>query len=189
MHVELLVLAGVLLHILNFFTIQDIYLKSPIISGVPVVTPNHTAPASRVVLFVVDGLRADKAFESDPITNTPRAPFLHSIALEKGVWGVSHDLAPTETRVGHVAMLAGMPEDFSAILNGWEDIPAPFDSVFNQSEYSFLFGAPDVIPIFRKGYSNPSKITEKIYTLQWEHSKNYAQVSGTEFFLKRMMMI
>lgn len=84
----------------------------------------------RLVLFVADGLRAESFFRDDLV----RTPFLRDIILNEGVHGISHTRVPTESRPGHVALIAGFYEDPSAVLKGWQHNPIDFDSVFNRSE-------------------------------------------------------
>lgn len=69
-------------------------------------------------ICIADGLRADKFFEPDEFGNGFRAPFLRSIIREKGRWGVSHARPPTESRPGHVSIIAGFYEDPSAVTKG-----------------------------------------------------------------------
>ncbi|XP_002517397.2 GPI ethanolamine phosphate transferase 1 isoform X2 [Ricinus communis] len=142
-----LVIIGVILHAVYMLSIFDIYFKTPIVHGMDLVMPRFHAPAKRLVLLVADGLRADKFFEPDSEGNH-RAPFLRGIIKTQGRWGVSHARPPTESRPGHVSIIAGFYEDPSAVTKGWKANPVEFDSVFNRSRHTFAYGSPDIVPIF-----------------------------------------
>lgn len=64
------------------------------------------------MLIVADGLRAESFFDQD----CDRTKFLKNVMLTKGMVGISHTRVPTESRPGHVALIAGVYEDPSSIF-------------------------------------------------------------------------
>ena len=162
-----LAVAAIAVHLVLFVSIFDIYFTSPIESGMEPQSCPLPPPAKRLVLFVADGLRADTIFSLDS-DDTPPAPYLlNSIVQSKGKWGVSHTHVPTESRPGHVALIAGLYEDVSAVTHGWQDNPVPFDSVFNRSRHTWSWGSPDILPMFAKG-ATPGRVDMYTYDAEWE---------------------
>ncbi|KAH0832285.1 Phosphatidylinositolglycan class N-domain-containing protein [Lanmaoa asiatica] len=162
-HVLELLALGIVFHVVFSSSIFDCYFRNPVIHGMTHHGSN-LGESKRLVLIVGDGLRADLLFTPNgaPSNNSAQevaAPYLRSIVEERGAFGISHTRIPTETRPGHLAMIAGMYEDASEITK------VDFDSVFNQSSHTFVFGAPDVLSIFADP-STPGNIRGWSYDMQ-----------------------
>ncbi|MGH0152260.1 UNVERIFIED_CONTAM: hypothetical protein FKN15_058826 [Acipenser sinensis] len=190
-----------MVHLVFFGSIFDIYFTSPLVHGMTPQQPRLPPPAKRLVLFVADGLRADSFYKPDANGST-RAPYLRNVIEEKGSWGVSHTRVPTESRPGHVALIAGFYEDVSAIAKGWKENPVEFDSVFNESKYTWSWGSPDILPMFAKGASGDhvythtypaededfaAKDASKLDTWVFDEVKNFFQsAKGNETLLSQL---
>ena len=70
-----LILSGICVHLVLFYSIFDIYFTSPLVHGMTPTSSPVEPPAKRLILFVADGLRADKFFEPDEYGKT-RTPYL-----------------------------------------------------------------------------------------------------------------
>ncbi|KAH8256682.1 hypothetical protein KR038_004397 [Drosophila bunnanda] len=175
---------ALVVHVLLLGSIFVIYFRSPVIKGL---TPqkrlldyNLEAPAKRLVLIVTDGLRADSFFED----NCRYVPHLREIFMREGLVGVSRTRMPTETRPGHIALLAGLYEDPSAVLRGWKKNPVDFDTLFNRSSHIYAWGASDIIGIFEH-LVNLNTLHFQSYTNDLDFSPGYESYEQDEWVFKR----
>ena len=135
-----IVFIGIIFHMLFGYSMFDIFFKFPLNYGMTPHSSNLTegeTPSDRVVLIVLDGVRADTFFEC---VSSGRSHFLRNIVTKKGVYGISHTQVPTETKPGFTSICSGHFEDASLALKDLYDEVVELDSVFNQSKYSWGIG-------------------------------------------------
>uniref|UniRef100_T1H0Z8 GPI ethanolamine phosphate transferase 1 n=1 Tax=Megaselia scalaris TaxID=36166 RepID=T1H0Z8_MEGSC len=142
-----MIIQAIFIHIILLGSIFVIYFRSPVITGLSPIPNNQLRPpAKRLVLLVTDGLRSQSFFEND----CQHVPNIKKLFLEQGILGISQTRVPTESRPGHIALIAGLYEDPSAVTRGWKNNPIDFDTVFNRSSMTYAWGAHDVLSIFSK---------------------------------------
>lgn len=90
---------------------------------------------------------------------------------------------PTESRPGHVAVIAGFYEDPSAIAKGWKENPVDFDSVFNQTAYTWCWGTYDIVNIFTKGLTDDHIVVNEFdpYDHSFSTDKNTTHLDSWVF--------
>ena len=177
-------LLALVIHLLFLYSVFDLYFTSPLVKVEKRFSPSISPPAKRLFLFVCDGLRVDK-FYGNQMKNVP---FLKGLIGKGAVYGISNTKVPTESRPGHVAMIAGFYEDVAAITKGWKENPVEFDSVFNQSRHTWSWGSPDILPMFERG-AVPGRVSVNMYHSSLEDFAKNASILDiwvfdkvTEFF-------
>lgn len=127
-------------HLLFAYSMFDIFFKFPLNYGMTPHSSNlseEEIPSNRIVLFVLDGTRADTFFET---IASGKAPFLRNIIDNRGVYGISHTKVPTETKPGFTALCSGHFEDASLALIDLYNGDIMSDSIFNESNYGWGIG-------------------------------------------------
>ncbi|KAL9875067.1 phosphatidylinositol glycan anchor biosynthesis class N isoform 1-T2 [Glossina fuscipes fuscipes] len=179
-------------HVLLLGSIFVIYFRSPVIEGLkPQQFLHREAPAKRLVLIIADGLRAQSFFYEN-LANVPNLRQL--IKEQQGLLGISHTRVPTESRPGHIALIAGFYEDPSAVTRGWKENPVEFDTIFQHARRTYAWGSHDILRIFNKSSQRDveGRLTFDAYNHElnfWGKVKSYELdnwvFSRVEDFLKR----
>jgi len=139
-HYTEIIIKGIIFHLIFGYSMFAIYFKFSINYGM---TPHSSElsedeiPAKRVAIIITDGVRADLLYEVISIGETP---FLQNIIESKGIYGISHTKAPTETNHCITALFSGHFDDGSITLKRLVNKSIILDSVFNQSRFSLGFG-------------------------------------------------
>lgn len=179
---------ALVVHVLLLGSIFVIYFRSPVITGLKpqkeLLSYGLEAPANRLVLIVTDGFRADSFFEG----NCATVPHLREIFVREGLVGVSRTHVPTESRPGHIALLAGLYEDPSAVLRGWKKNPVDFDTIFHRVKYAYSWGAEDIIEVFEH-LSNSKNKHFRYYTQHLDFSPGYETYQLDDWVLKKVKLL
>lgn len=175
-----ILILGLFAQLILLLSIFDIYFKSPIISGIPDQHVDYEPPADRLVLFVGDGLRADTFYN---YANGNSQYFKHLLKTS-ATYGICRTRVPTESRPGHIALIAGFYEDPSAIFKGWKDNVVEFDSVFNKSDTTISWGSPDIVSMFKKG-----AIAGNVHAYTYESDlQDFSGKNGSSVFLSEWVI-
>ncbi|KAH9916426.1 Phosphatidylinositolglycan class N-domain-containing protein [Epithele typhae] len=137
-----LLLIGLVFHFLCTGTVFYCYLTDPIVQDMQ----QHllkTVEAKRLVLVGRACARTSFSRSTDSPLLKIVAPHPKFTIEDRGAWGISHTHVPTESRLGHVALIGGIYEDVFAMKK------VGFDSVFNQPGATFSFGSPEPLPCTR----------------------------------------
>ena len=132
---------GIIFHLILFNSIVELYQNTTqIVPNIPVVSRwNVPAPSSRIVIFLVDGLRADQLFSSVKENAGFLAPFMVEKSFRDGTWGL---ISKSKGSFGDAAPMFTGIQSFKDEKNF-----ISLDSVFNQSSNTWIFGSPrDLLP-------------------------------------------
>lgn len=135
-----LFIIGIIFHVLFGYSMLDVYYNFSLNYGM---TP-HSADLSpeevssnRVVLFVLDGSRADTFYNALSMGKTP---YLRNIIENRGVYGICHTIVPTESLPCFTAISSGHFQDGALAMRHLFKVPTLSDTIFNESDYAWADG-------------------------------------------------
>ena len=139
-HYIFLISIGLIFHILFGYSILDTYYNFSLNYGMTPHSSNLSEfeiPSNRIVLFILDGSRADTFFDA---ISRGKTPYLRDIIENRGVYGISFTKVPTESLPCFTAIFSGHFQDGSLALRHLYNIPILTDTILNQSDYSWGIG-------------------------------------------------
>ena len=131
---------GILFHLIFSYSMLDIFFNFKINYGMTPHSPSlneNEIPSKRVSIIIIDGARMDTLFD---LISSGKTPFLQEILEKRGIYGISHTQAPTETYPCITALFTGHFFDGAISLKHFFKKPLILDSVFNESRHSWAFG-------------------------------------------------
>jgi len=93
--------------------------------------------SNRVVLFVLDGSRADTFYNALSMGKTP---YLRNVIENRGVYGICHTIVPTESLPCFTAISSGHFQDGALAMRHLFKVPTLSDTIFNESDYAWADG-------------------------------------------------
>ena len=135
-----IIVIGILLHLIFSYSMLDIFFNFKINYGMTPHSPSlneNEIPSKRVSIIIIDGARLDTLFNLISSGNTP---FLKEVIEKRGIYGISHTKAPTETYPCITALFTGHFYDGAISLKHYFKKSFILDSVFNESRHSWAFG-------------------------------------------------
>ena len=135
-----IIVIGILFHLIFSYSMLDIFFNFKINYGMTPHPPSlneNEIPSKRVSIIIIDGARMDTLFN---LISSGKTPFLKEVIEERGIYGISHTKAPTETYPCITALFTGHFYDGAISLKHYFKKSFILDSVFNESRHSWAFG-------------------------------------------------
>ena len=172
-----LFIIGTIFHLLFGYSMFDIYYKFPLSYGMPQYSPFLPLDenlSKRIAFVLLDGVRPEAFFEA---LSSGKMPFLRNVVEKRGMYGISHNYAPTETLPCVSALFKGVFENGALSLKRLYHIPYDIDSIYNQSNYVWGIGSfacmetNECIP-FDDGSKSPEERSYLIFKANHDYLKN-----------------
>lgn len=102
-----IIIIGIFFHLIFSYSMFDIFFNLKINYGMTPHSPSlneYEIPSKRLSIIIIDGARMDTLFN---LISSGKTPFLQEIIEKRGIHGISHTQAPTETHPCITALFTG----------------------------------------------------------------------------------